>query len=242
MGNAIGQGAKIWLLQQVADSLVSTEIADLESLGAVRLQAASSGDIDGDGNLDFVIGSRREANNTAKVPIFRVEYQGGDITNPASYISSILDSAYWDKNGDMETYVANIDGDATDEVLYTQGYTRGNPLDTPMPIVVLDLQLTPVSVEKETDVVPAQFFVDQNYPNPFNPSTQIKFGIIEASNVDLRIYDVLGREVAVLISNEFMSAGSYNVKFDASNLASGTYVYRMTAGANTVSRKMQLLK
>ncbi len=242
LGNAVGQGARVWLLQQVADTLVSTEIVDLESLGAVRLMASAFGDIDADGNLDFIIGSRYEANNTAKVPVFRVEYQGGDITNPANYISSVLDSAYWTNNGEMEVYVGNIDGDAADEVLYTQGYSRGNPLDTPMPIVVLDLVTTPVSVELENDVVPSQFFVDQNYPNPFNPSTQIKFGITEAANIDLRIYDALGREVAVLISNQFMGAGSYNVKFDASNLASGTYVYRMTAGANTVSRKMQLLK
>ena len=79
-----------------------------------------------------------------------------------------------------------------------------------MPLVILDLQFTPVSVEKENDVVPAQFYLDQNFPNPFNPSTEIKFGITEAANVDLRIYDALGREVAVLISNQFMSAGSYN--------------------------------
>ncbi len=234
---------KVYLIDKPdnADSLVSYEIADFAP-NAVRLMTAGAGDIDGDGNPDMIFGSRYDALNTAKVPVFRLEYLGGDKTSPASYEASILDSAYWNNNGEMEVYVANIDGDAADEVLYTQGYSRGNPLDTPMPIVVLDLVTTPVSVEKETDAVPSQFFVDQNYPNPFNPSTQIKFGITEAANIDLRVYDALGKEVAVLISNQFMGAGSYNVKFDASNLASGTYVYRMTAGANSISKKMQLLK
>ena len=64
--------------------------------------AAAVGDLDNDGNLDFVFGSRREANNTGRVPIFRVEYQGGDITNPANYISTVIDSGYWANNGDME--------------------------------------------------------------------------------------------------------------------------------------------
>lgn len=225
-----------------ADTLQSYEVADFAPY-AVRLNGSGSGDLDGDGLPDMVFGSRYEGANTAKVPIFRLEYQGGDLTSPSSYEMSIIDSAYWDKNGDMDVVVvANIDGDPEDEVLYTQGYSRGNPNDDPMPIIVLDLQFTPVSVEKENDIVPAQFYLDQNFPNPFNPTTEIKFGITEAANVDLRIYDALGKEVAVLISNEFMNAGSYNVKFDASKLASGNYVYRMTAGSNTVSKKMQLLK
>lgn len=156
---------------------------------------------------------------------------------------SIIDSAYWDNNGDMGVIsVANVDGDAADEVLYTNQYPRGNPNLGGMPIIVLDLQFTPVSVEKEDDIVPAQFYLNQNFPNPFNPTTEIKFGITESGNIDLRIFDALGREVAVLINNEFMSAGNYNVKYDASNLASGNYIYRMTAGSNTVSKKMQLLK
>jgi hypothetical protein len=242
LGNAIGQGAKVALLQQDGDTLVSTEIADLESLGAVRLNTGAVGDIDNDGNLDFIIGSRDDANNTAKVPIFRLEYQGGDITNPANYVSSIIDSAYWDNKGDMAVYTGNIDGDAADEVLYTQDYSRNNPTDAPMPIIVLEQQFTPVSVEKENDIVPAQFYIDQNYPNPFNPTTTIKFGIRQAANVDLRIYDILGREVAVLVNNQYMTAGAYNIKFDASRLASGNYIYRITAGNNTVSKKMQLLK
>src|SRR5574338_669297 len=224
-----------------ADTLVSYEIADFSSYAA-RLNGAGVGDLDVDGLPDMVFGSRYTAGDSP-VPIFRVEYQGGDKTLPSSYEATVIDSAYWDKNGDMDVIcVANVDGDPADEVLYTQGYSRGNANDDPMPLIILDQQFTPVSVEQENNIVPAQFFLDQNFPNPFNPSTQIKFGITEASNVDLRIDDALGREVAVLVNNEYLSAGSYNTKFNASNLASGIYVYRLTAGANTISRKMQLLK
>nr|HPN38563.1 T9SS type A sorting domain-containing protein [Melioribacteraceae bacterium] len=100
-----------------------------------------------------------------------------------------------------------------------------------------------VGVEEEnTNVVPSQFFVDQNYPNPFNPTTTIRFGLPQASNVDLRIYDVLGQEVAVLVSGEYLNAGSYNFKFDASKLSSGTYIYRLQAGSNVVTKKMMLIK
>ena len=235
-------GGKVYVLKQVADTLQSFEIADFSPY-AVRLNGAGSGDFDNDGLPDIVFGSRYMADNTAKVPIFRLEYQGGDETLPSSYVASIIDSAYWSNNGDMDVIsVGNIDGDPADEVLYTQGYSRGNPTDAPMPIIVLDEQFTAVSVEKESDQLPDNFYLNQNYPNPFNPSTTIKFGINQASNIDLRIYDVLGREVAVLVNNEFMGAGSYNVKFEAKNLASGIYVYRLTAGNFTSSKKMQLLK
>jgi hypothetical protein len=235
---------KVYLLDNPpgTDTLVTYVIADFAPY-CNQIRGAAFGDIDGNGKPDLIFGSRYNASNTAKVPILRVEYQGGDKKDPANYLTSIIDSAYWDKNGDMLVVaVGNLDGDIADEVLYTQGYTLGNPNDDPMPIIVLDPVVTPVSVEKENDFVPAQFYLDQNFPNPFNPTTEIKFGITEAANIDLRIYDVLGKEVAVLINNEFINAGSYNVKFDASGLASGNYIYKMTAGSNIISRKMQLLK
>jgi len=243
LGNAVGQGARVWLLQQSGDTLVSSLVANLESLGAVRLAGSGFGDLDSDGKFDFVCASRYDANNTAKVPVFRVEYQGGSITDSLNYTATLLDSGYWTNNGDLDVVcVANVDGDTDDEVFYTQGYTRGNAIDAPMPIILLDQVVTPVSVELESNQVPSQFFLNQNFPNPFNPSTQIKFGITEAANVDLRIYDILGSEVAVVINNQYLAAGSYNTKFDAANLASGIYIYKLTAGANTVSKKMQLLK
>ncbi len=241
--NTKGAGAKVWLLQQAGDSLKASELIDFEPMGAVRLNGSSFGDLDNDGKLDFVFGARDDVNNSRKVPIFRLEYQTGDITKAASYTGAVIDSAYWTDRGDMDVIVvANVDGDKDDEVLYTQGYSRGNATDKPMPLIVLDTKYTKVSVEKITSNIPTEFYVEQNYPNPFNPSTQIRFGITVASNVDLKIYDVLGREVATLINKEFMNAGVYNVKFNAIDLASGIYIYKLTTGNHSVSKKMQLMK
>ena len=97
------------------------------------------------------------------------------------------------------------------------------------------------SVEKEDNLTPKTFSLSQNYPNPFNPSTSIKFSIPEASNVVLKVYDILGSEVAVLV-NEKVQAGNYTVKFDASQFASGMYIYSIKAGEFNVSKKMMLLK
>jgi hypothetical protein len=98
-----------------------------------------------------------------------------------------------------------------------------------------------VGVEKEDNLTPETFSLSQNYPNPFNPSTSIKFSIPEASNVVLKVYDILGSEVAVLV-NEKVEAGNYTVNFDASQFASGMYIYSIKAGEFTVSKKMMLLK
>ncbi|MBI1931718.1 MAG: T9SS type A sorting domain-containing protein [Ignavibacteriales bacterium] len=92
------------------------------------------------------------------------------------------------------------------------------------------------------NVIPSKFFVDQNYPNPFNPTTTIKFGLPEQAVVDLKIYDILGREVATIINNKTLKAGSFEYSFDASKLASGTYIYRLTSNNNVVTKKMLLLK
>ena len=88
---------------------------------------------------------------------------------------------------------------------------------------------------------PLQFTLNQNYPNPFNPSTTISFSVPQSGQVSLTIYDLLGRRVATLV-NEELNAGNYNVKFDASQLSSGVYVYRLTAKNFVSSKKMILMK
>lgn len=85
------------------------------------------------------------------------------------------------------------------------------------------------------------FYLFDNYPNPFNPSTKIKFLIPETSFVNLKIYDLLGREVAIIV-NEIKIQGSYEVTFDASELSTGLYTYVLTAGNYTQSRKMLYIK
>lgn len=88
---------------------------------------------------------------------------------------------------------------------------------------------------------PIEFALDQNYPNPFNPSTIIKYSIPQRNNVSLKIYDILGNEIAVLV-NETKEAGSYNVQYNASALSSGVYFYSIQAGDFFESRKMILMK
>ena len=89
---------------------------------------------------------------------------------------------------------------------------------------------------------PTEFSLAQNYPNPFNPSTTINFSLAKESNVSLKVFDLLGQEIISLVNNEFMTAGSYSYKFDASTLASGTYIYRLDAGNFVQTKKMTLTK
>lgn len=85
------------------------------------------------------------------------------------------------------------------------------------------------------------FILNQNYPNPFNPTTKINFAIPKSDYVSLRVYDILGREVKVLVS-ENLSAGEYEVDFDAKNLSSGMYYYSLRAGEFVSVKKMVLVK
>ncbi|MBN1302554.1 MAG: T9SS type A sorting domain-containing protein [Melioribacteraceae bacterium] len=475
----------IYLLQDDGDLLKSTTLGQVDSSGGrvLRLLGAAVGDLNSDGYADFVFGARAESvpNNL----LFRLAYKGGDITDPANYEITEIDSLLTPDGNDLDViYVANMDGDSDDEIVYTSGYTRGNGDDTPAPMAILDRQsdgtftrsaviepfhaggygniiagvdfdedgkleiyacsnnhidrdeelvpklwkfehngsewelvfeyisaipfqntwppLTYGDIDKDgkveivwcpinftdantnpnpnriiimeasgddqlgvydpfggttpnaafqitdqdmvntrpvrafvndidndgtdeiiigdrassssdahfyvisvddvpdagggtetwtieasgignsvltgtgnkwdinilngnivlfaegdifkiiyntTDVrqdvlsgVPSEYYLGQNYPNPFNPATTISFGLNKLTNVDLRVYDVLGREIAVLISNETMNAGSYEVDFSGSQLASGTYLYKLVTSDTQITRKMQLVK
>ncbi|MAT58706.1 MAG: hypothetical protein CMF23_12110 [Ignavibacteriae bacterium] len=89
--------------------------------------------------------------------------------------------------------------------------------------------------------IPINFSLSQNYPNPFNPTTSIEYSVPSSEYVSLKVYDILGNEVAQLV-NESKNAGKYEVKFDASNLTSGIYIYKIQAGSFNQVRKMMLIK
>jgi hypothetical protein len=90
-------------------------------------------------------------------------------------------------------------------------------------------------------LVPDEYLLEQNYPNPFNPSTSIKYQMPENGFVTIKVYDMLGNEVATLV-NEIQEAGNHSVEFDAATVSSGIYFYIMQAGNFTQTKKMTLLK
>jgi hypothetical protein len=101
-------------------------------------------------------------------------------------------------------------------------------------------EITAVSTYPQ-NMLPLSVELYQNYPNPFNPSTTIKFELPKASQVLLTVYNTLGQQVATLVHGQ-QEAGSYEVKFDGSGLASGVYFYRLQAGTYVETRKVLLLK
>lgn len=317
---------QIFLLQQSGDTLTAASIANFGTLAGIggRLYGGAAGDIDVNGNLDFVFGTRDA--NPDNASIYRLEYLGGDITLPASYASSVIDKGYVTPNFGpgrwMNVAIAEVDGDANNEVLYGEGTGESAPIivldvDGNLPVELKSFSASVVdgfvnlswSTATETnnrgfeiqrkvtgsdfvnigfvegkgtstqlqnysfvdndvqagkyqyrlkqidldgsysfsnvvEVItnPTEYNLAQNYPNPFNPNTTISFSLAKESNVNLKIYNLLGQEIISLVNNEFMTAGSYSYKFDASLLASGTYIYRLEAGDFVQTKKMTLTK
>lgn len=114
--------------------------------------------------------------------------------------------------------------------------------------VISDASVTALLIRVESDVqIPKQFSLHQNYPNPFNPTTRVAFDLPEAGLATLKVYDILGQEVAQLVANEALSAGSHSIVFDASNYGSGVYFYRIAVRGESGKeygqvRKMMLIK
>ncbi|MCB0749974.1 MAG: T9SS type A sorting domain-containing protein [Ignavibacteriae bacterium] len=230
---------KVFLLQEdETGALTKTRIANFQDLitvdGRINGGHDAFGDIDNDGRLDFIFGSRSTA---PAVAILRMEYLGGEIADSNNYEISIVDSLYPTANPGRYDVVslANLDSDPALEILYTNGNTCER-----FPIVILDL--VGETVDVANDIVPNDFSLEQNYPNPFNPTTKITYTIANSVNVSIILYDMLGRKVKTVVDKNH-KPGTYSIDFRAkNNMASGTYIYQIRAGGYTESKKMILLK
>jgi|GEM_PF-3420288 len=161
----------------------------------------------------------------------------------------------WSRSGNpMNINVQNLfNSESTVKVTYiiTDLSSGTDPQEETVPPASIPISLTPIfiskvgyptTVEMNNYPVPTKHFLYQNYPNPFNPETKIKYSLPFESRVSLKIYDVLGREVVELIRNENESAGNHEVEFNAQNLSSGIYFYKLSAGNYSEMKKMVVLK
>ena len=116
----------------------------------------------------------------------------------------------------------------------------GGSTQTSRPNICLEINML-TGNQNISNIIPKEFSLEQNYPNPFNPVTKIQYSIAKTSLAKLKIFDILGREVMVLV-NEVLTPGVYIADFNASHLASGIYYYRLEAGDFVNVKKMVLVK
>jgi len=133
---------------------------------------------------------------------------------------------------------------STDEYTYyspSVSWTSGGTTYLRKHNVLVDFQNTITGIKQIASTIPDRFELYQNYPNPFNPSTTIKYDLARKTRVKLVVYDILGREVSTLV-DETQKSGSYRVVWNASQFASGVYLYRLQAGNYSTTKKLLLLK
>jgi hypothetical protein len=135
--------------------------------------------------------------------------------------------------GAWPVFAVDLDADGDTDILTTA--STGNKVSW------LENTTIVVNTQDEFFNLPENFFLAQNYPNPFNPSTKISYQIPELSYVTLKIYDVLGNEIATLV-NEEKPASEYEVEFNASRLSSGIYFYQLETESYLETKKMLYLK
>lgn len=135
----------------------------------------------------------------------------------------------------------HFDSTYTDSISSFNGSPQGTATFDTIPFPVPGGNCGLVAINPVSNIVPKEYLLEQNYPNPFNPTTNIKFSVPKGEFVEIKLYDVTGVEVAVILSNP-LEAGSYNVDFNAAGLASGVYFYKITAGSFSDVKKMVLIK
>jgi len=166
-------------------------------------------------------------------------------TNQASNVNIILtkksSSLSFSKE---EEIIESIEAKSEAEALFTFDVERNASINKKDTVEFMILDGSGIMMMKTfifSYTVPKEFKLEQNYPNPFNPSTRIQYQLPTNARVTLKVYDILGSEVATLV-NEEQEAGYKEVQFNGSNIASGMYVYRLQAGEYVSVKKMMVLK
>jgi hypothetical protein len=173
-------------------------------------------------------------------------YYVGFLTSQGSVYSSSDGGSSWTKlttTGLPATVspgvsISAITATSTDLFLYNQTQT-GSTVDESK-TGLYRIGISPTSIVS-FDTLPSQFSLSQNYPNPFNPTTKIHFSIPKSERVSLKVFDIMGREVANLV-DELLPAGNYSYNFDGAKLSSGIYLYQFKSGGFVLTRKMNLIK
>jgi hypothetical protein len=202
-------------------------------------------DLTGDGTTEATISWEEATSNTDVSYYWHVDAQDGDFSDPLVSIPS-------DNMGSATTLTLPFS--AIDATLASLGVGVGESITVDWTVTaiggdvvqfadeVFEITLTRnLSVSNEVTESPNKFTLNQNYPNPFNPTTNITYNLPESGAVTLEVFNVTGQRVATLV-NGVKSAGSHIATFDASNLSSGVYMYRLSSGNSIQIRKMLLIK
>jgi hypothetical protein len=181
-------------------------------------------DIDNDDDYDLIIGD-----NWGSIRYYR---NNGTVNNPV-WVRE--DSLFAGTGANQATHpaFADLDGDFRKDMVigeYNGNFHFYKNLFSPL-----------TDINDQYSELPDNFILSQNYPNPFNPVTNIRFQLPESGNTTLKVYDILGKEIAVLV-NEYKTAGVHRVYFDASRFASGIYFYTLQSNGQLITKQMMLIK
>ncbi len=180
-------------------------------------------DIDNDGDYDLVYG---------RLTGSLVYYKNiGTIFSPVWQLNDSLFAGIKAKQNSHPGF-ADLDGDGRKDLVL--GEYDGN-------FTYYKNMFAPLGIKNNNEILPSGFVLYQNYPNPFNPITNIQYSINKNEKVSLKIFDVLGNEVCILVNQE-QAPGKYQIDFNASELSSGIYFYQLNAGNNLLTKKMVLQK
>ncbi|MBN2354694.1 T9SS type A sorting domain-containing protein [candidate division KSB1 bacterium] len=193
------------------------------------MRSGYMGDLDQDSKPDIYYNDYRAQ------AILDLEYQGGPVTDPNSWIPYEILKMPGVRFGNVRP-AGDLDGDGLEELVLNMGGLMGG-----QNLQILESQHMQISVEESETKIPDRFTLSQNYPNPFNPVTTISYQLPEPSDVQLSIYNLNGQLIETLVDIH-QQAGNYEARWNVKSASSGIYLYKLIAGEYTAYKKCMLLR